>query len=1079
MKATYYLLFILWLPFATFSQDLPIVKVGEEEISVKKLKINTSVVGDIAVTTFDMYFFNPNDRVLEGELSFPLGEGQSVVRFALEVNDHLRDAVVVEKEKARVAFESTVRKKIDPALLEQTKGNNYKARIYPIPAKGYKRVVLAFQQKLTIHNSSYYYKLPLNFKHKLEEFSFDIQVLNQENKPVSENEMITSFNYNAKEDCYDAKISKKDKKVAKPVLIKIPLNSNKEKVLFADDYFYFTKKLNINKRRIALENKITLFWDASLSQKNKKITAELALLNLYFKEIQSCKVNLVVFNTQIRSDNKFIIKKGNWATLKKTLENIVYDGASSFNSLATYKSSSKINLLFSDGLNTLSDLELSLLKKIFVINSTTSANHIGLKNIANTSGGVYLNLNHISVEKAFSKFKEEELQFLGTNLSEERVEVYPKKGTTISEGFSISGKGDFLNKEIKLMFGYGTKVLKTVSLKTKKRKSSNEVVTKIWAQKKLEHLLKDKNEKEKMIVDLSKQYQIMSPFTSMLILDRVEDYVIHKIAPPEELRKQYDVLIAKQVDNRKERFKGLQKNLMHSYKDYFTWYDTYFELSRKDSAMVFDRGLPRRVNGVSVIPIAATTLLQATNKLVAQRHPVEVDDYRKEALLKKDSKTNFSSNVYLDEVVVIGYGIQKKTNITGAVSSVSYDSLEEVSVARVDDALRGSSSGNQNSNKLYVVDGIVVGGNPNLNSNEIASIEILENASSSAVFGSRGANGVVVVTTKKGLETQPEKINEFKRLVAEKIELKGWNPDTPYLTELKKTVTINQAYKKYLELRKEYGTSPSFYIDVADFFKSNGDVKKAIQILTNVAEIDLDNYELLKALAYKFEEYKLYDFAVYTYKEILKLRPEDVQSYRDLALVYEYTGAYQKSADLLYQIVNGDFLMKDENRRFLGVEVIALNEFNRMLHLYKKELKIQHYDKKFIKNTPTEFRIVIDWNHNDTDIDLWVIDPEKEKCYYSNKRTKTGGLMSNDMTQGFGPEQFVSKGVLTGTYKIKAQYYSNSQQKVSGPTFFKVTVYKYHGTKNEIKTTQLIRLEKASQVIDVGEVIFERKTQAI
>ena len=289
---------------------------------------------------------------------------------------------------------------------------------------------------------------------------------------------------------------------------------------------------------------------------------------------------------------------------------------------------------------------------------------------------------------------------------------------------------------------------------------------------------------------------------------------------------------------------------------------------------------------------------------------------------------------------------------------------------------------------------------------------------------------------------------------------------------MKKTNTTTEAYKAYLKLREVYGNSPSFYIDVADFFKEKEALEKAIQVLTNVAEIDLDNYELLKALAYKFEEYQLYDFAVFVYQEILKLRPEDVQSYRDLALVYESIGAYQKSTDMLYEIVSGAFLMKDEARRFSGVEVIALNEFNRMLNLYASKLNTSNYKQRFIKDISTDFRVVIDWNHNDTDIDLWVIDPNKEKCFYSHKKTTIGGLMSDDMTAGFGPEQFVLKNAIDGAYEIKAKYYASHQQKVSGPTFLKVTVFKNYASSNEVKTTQLIRLKSAKDVIRIGKVEF-------
>ncbi len=119
-----------------FAQEaLEIVLKDSSRLKLTSLKVNVSIVGNFATTTYDMKFYNELDRTLEGELVFPLGEGQAVSRFAMDVNDKLREAVVVEKELARVAFESTVRQNIDPGLLEKTEGNNYKARVYPNFAK--------------------------------------------------------------------------------------------------------------------------------------------------------------------------------------------------------------------------------------------------------------------------------------------------------------------------------------------------------------------------------------------------------------------------------------------------------------------------------------------------------------------------------------------------------------------------------------------------------------------------------------------------------------------------------------------------------------------------------------------------------------------------------------------------------------------------------------------------------------------------------------------------------------------------------------------------------------------------------
>ena len=131
----------------------------------------------------------------------------------------------------------------------------------------------------------------------------------------------------------------------------------------------------------------------------------------------------------------------------------------------------------------------------------------------------------------------------------------------------------------------------------------------------------------------------------------------------------------------------------------------------------------------------------------------------------------------LDEVVVIGYGTQRKSDLTGSVSSVSAEDVAAIPVSRVDQALQGRAAGVQvtqtsgapgagtsirvrggnsitgSNEPLWVIDGIIVGTDFNLNNinaNDVKSIEILKDASSIAIYGSRGANGVVLVTTKSG-----------------------------------------------------------------------------------------------------------------------------------------------------------------------------------------------------------------------------------------------------------------------------------------------------------------------------------------
>jgi tetratricopeptide (TPR) repeat protein len=404
------------------------------------------------------------------------------------------------------------------------------------------------------------------------------------------------------------------------------------------------------------------------------------------------------------------------------------------------------------------------------------------------------------------------------------------------------------------------------------------------------------------------------------------------------------------------------------------------------------------------------------------------------------------------------------TNQPGASSSVT---------------VRGVNSISSNSQPLYIVDGVPIIGNPItgdsttiLKPEDIDAIQVLNADSGAKLYGSRAANGLIIITTKKGKETNQEAINELNNQISEKIELRSWNLDTPYIKILEKEPTVETAYKKYLEIRNAYSNSPSFYLDVADFFDKKENPQTAIMILTNLIEVELDNHELMKALAYKLEYFKQYDLAVIVYKKVLELRPEDPQSYRDLALAYEQDGEIQKSFNLLYMMYNGELLHKDGEERYYGIEHIAYMEITRLVTKYKKKLKLTKVQRNSFNEIPVDVRVVIDWNHNDTDIDLWVIDPHGEKASYKNTETKIGGRMSEDLTEGYGPEEFMLKKAVRGEYKIMVDYYSDDVQKISGPTILKVTLFTNYGRKNELKKIIIVRLDKEEDKIEIGKLKF-------
>src|SRR5690554_5785198 len=126
----------------------------------------------------------------------------------------------------------------------------------------------------------------------------------------------------------------------------------------------------------------------------------------------------------------------------------------------------------------------------------------------------------------------------------------------------------------------------------------------------------------------------------------------------------------------------------------------------------------------------------------------------------------------LEEIVVVGYGTQSRSEVTGAIATIDAAEIASIPVTTADQALQGRAPGvniinsgapgsspvvrirglgtPNNNSPLYVIDGTISGGMGNLNPNDIESVQVLKDASTTAVYGSKGSNGVIIITTKKG-----------------------------------------------------------------------------------------------------------------------------------------------------------------------------------------------------------------------------------------------------------------------------------------------------------------------------------------
>ena len=155
--------------------------------------------------------------------------------------------------------------------------------------------------------------------------------------------------------------------------------------------------------------------------------------------------------------------------------------------------------------------------------------------------------------------------------------------------------------------------------------------------------------------------------------------------------------------------------------------------------------------------------------------------------------------------------------------------------------------------------------------------------------------------------------------------------------------------------------------------------------------------------------------------------------------------------------------------RFDGVALIALDELTNLLARGGPALDAGMVDPRLRKAMPLDLRVVLAWDVDNSDMDLWVTDPDGERAYYANRLTYQGGQMSQDFTGGYGPEQFSLRDAKPGIYKVEANYFGSRQQLVTGPATLMLRLSTHWGTPQQQDKAVTMRLHDATDTVLVGE----------
>lgn len=929
----------------------PVLQVAGAEVPVqlRQVRLDSRVVAGLGETRIEMDFFNPNNRVLEGQLEFPLADGQQVAGFALDINGVLRDAVPVPKAQGRQVFEAIERRRVDPGLLEQTAGNQFRLRVYPIPARGSRRVALTIRQVLPVDAQGLRWTLPLQFARGAEQVHLRLEASGI-GAPVANGPVPGTFV--AADGLYRMQWQGRGNALPAQTQWRLPQVRQRDVVSGThEDQRYLLAQIPVPAQAAprVLPKRVGLLWDASGSARQRDAAAEQAVLDRYFRAIGEGEVVLTVLRDRAEPPRSFRIRNGDWSALRTHLATLPLDGASALGAW-TPRADIAEYLLVSDGLANYGASGLPTLaagQRLFALSTAG----------ARTDAARLRAWTQAHRGQALVLSSDAEVDMAMPLLLQQPAEVVALRGTGVDQlvadasragqgWLRVSARVQRSDGQVEVQVRLPDGQLQTQQIAVADARAvAGGLVAQAWASARLDRLAADPVANAAEATAVSRQFGIVGADTSLLVLDTLDDYLRYGIRAPAPLRAEYDRLHAVVVGDEKQARRDRLDDLARQFADRERWWNT-----------AWPKGSPVSTSGP------------------AKHRPMAV------AAAPAGEVMAFAGSPASDQAM--------PTPAPMMAANAARSQLDRVEVT-------GSK------------------------------------------IAASGNAGQIAIT------------------------LAPWAPDSAYARRLRDAAPA-QVYATYLSEREQHRDSSAFYLDVADLLLAKGQRDLALRVLSNLAEMQLENRHVLRVLGYRLMQANAPDLAVPVFGQVLQLGEEEPQSFRDLGLALEANGQYQRALDAFNEVV-----VRPWDSRFDGISLIALDELNTLAA--RERVDTRAVDPRLRRAMPLDLRVVLSWDSDNSDMDLWVTDPNGERAYYGNRLTYQGGQMSQDFTGGYGPEQFSLRDAKPGKYKVEANFFGSREQLVTGATTLSLRLSTHWGTGKQRDQQVTLRLKDQAETVLVGE----------
>jgi TonB-dependent SusC/RagA subfamily outer membrane receptor len=345
-----------------------------------------------------------------------------------------------------------------------------------------------------------------------------------------------------------------------------------------------------------------------------------------------------------------------------------------------------------------------------------------------------------------------------------------------------------------------------------------------------------------------------------------------------------------------------------------------------------------------------------------------------------------------------------------------------------------------------------------INPENIESITYLKGLAATNIYGSDGSNGVMLIKSKTGSSSFKKK--KKKQLgntptYDDDIEIKAII-NKPYIKEISQTSSIDNAYNVYITQRAFYGKDLIFFFDMASYFKKWNNPYLTKKILSNVLEINkATDLELLRVLAYKYEEFGMFDEAIKMYEKIISIQPAESQAYRNLALSYQLNKEFLKAQDIYNKIHSKEYLNVSS---FSGLKQTINAEYKNLVSLHGLTLRTDKVPEFFKKKIEYDTRIIFEWSQYDAEFDLQIVNPQKRYFTWSHTQKEEASRFIKEKSQGYGLEEFFITKKDKGDWLFNITYYGKKTGDNSTPTYLRATVYSNFGKPTQTKKVTIFEM---------------------